>query len=676
MSLSLRINDVVEIDGEVLHFHHRTLAGDLSFENRATADTKTVALGDLLSRFAKGEIALRVSTEDAAIKALDLSSLKSSLRRRIDVRLAFVKAILAAQMPKRMAQTWPPIIAEVAALHRLIPPSWETVRRWVNKYKNNQGDARSLIPCFSARGRKAHARSDAETDFLNSILADCVASELAPPITAIHRIVVAKYAQIKAARADTVGWKCPSLDWLYAHFRRVSAYDRARLQQGRAYATRHFAKIGKGVAATFRLEVVEIDHTRANVSVKDESTGADLGRPWITIAIDRFTRMVVGLYIGFEPPSVYSVGQCLRNMILPKSYLKELCPDLMLGWEAYGVPVSVVVDNAMEFRSDYFKRVSACLGFDIHQQPVDKPEFKGIVERFNRSLEDGGMILPNRTFGSVAAKGKRRSVKGASMTLTELRAHLHFWIVAVYCNRTHLGILDVPARKWEEDAEAHPLRLPSSVRDLDFVLGITKRPKLTRLGIRAHNLFYNSKELSHLFNRIGSETVDVSTDPSDVSRCLVTYVPEQLQIAVPCTDKVYADGLTLHQHNLIRALARKRNEDFSKHPIRVAARDAFFLKMADVMARSAARHRSKRAREMGLHNVAQPFADDQFLESMICEPQADLDLQAVLAEDAGQTDYGADSADAAQPALLATATRAAAGAMPMQKMPLKGRKSF
>ncbi|MBK8158388.1 MAG: transposase family protein [Rhodospirillaceae bacterium] len=675
MSLSIEVNDVINIDGEELHFQHRTLAGDLCFKNRATAAVKTIPLDEALARFSRGELTLRVSTDDANIKTIDISKLHADYRKIVDQRLAFVKAILFAGKPKNMRLTWPSIIQGVAAIQGVHAPTWTTVRRWVRRYEDNCGDARCLIPAFSGRGRKAHYRSDGETDFLNNLITQCMTAELAPTVVTIHGIITAKYAEIKAVRADTVLWDCPSIDWLYKHLRRVDAYDRARLQQGQKYAEEHYGKVGKGVAATFRLEVVEIDHTRANASVKDDVTGIDLGRPWITIAIDRFTRMVVGLYIGFEPPSTYSVGQCLRNLIMPKSYLKELCPELMLSWDAYGLPVTVIVDNAMEFRSDWFRNVGASLGFDIHQQPVDKPAFKGIVERFNKSLEDGAMILPNRTFGSVAARGKRKPQKGASLTLAQFRSHVHFWIVAVYCNRTHEGILDVPARRWNEDVKRHPLRLPTSARDLDFVLGITKRAKLSRLGVRSHNLFFNSTELSRLYSRIGAETVDVTIDPADISRAIVTYAPEHLQITVPCTDQEYAKGLTLHQHNLIRALARKRNAAFLNQPDRIAARNAFFLASADMMERSSGRHRAKHSRGLGDEKVKQPSNDLSLLASLILEPQDDLDLQAVLAEDSVHVALPSESLEALSSSSLPFAASLEQHA-PMEKTSLAPHRQF
>jgi len=43
--------------------------------------------------------------------------------------------------------------------------------------------------------------------------------------------------------------------------------------------------------ATRPLEVVQMDHTQVDVIVVDEQSRRPIGRPWITLAIDMFTRI-------------------------------------------------------------------------------------------------------------------------------------------------------------------------------------------------------------------------------------------------------------------------------------------------------------------------------------------------------------------------------------------------
>jgi putative transposase len=48
------------------------------------------------------------------------------------------------------------------------------------------------------------------------------------------------------------------------------------------------------------LEVVQIDHTKADIFVVDEETRQPIGRPWLTSAMDLCSRMVIGFYLTME----------------------------------------------------------------------------------------------------------------------------------------------------------------------------------------------------------------------------------------------------------------------------------------------------------------------------------------------------------------------------------------
>jgi len=47
--------------------------------------------------------------------------------------------------------------------------------------------------------------------------------------------------------------------------------------------------------------------------VVDDQSGLPLGRPSVTACIDCYTRCILGIYIGFNPPSYQSVAACLKG---------------------------------------------------------------------------------------------------------------------------------------------------------------------------------------------------------------------------------------------------------------------------------------------------------------------------------------------------------------------------
>jgi putative transposase len=57
------------------------------------------------------------------------------------------------------------------------------------------------------------------------------------------------------------------------------------------------------------LDSVQIDHALADVIVVDERDREAIGRPWLTMAIDVYSRGVSGFYVTLEPPSVTSIGR-------------------------------------------------------------------------------------------------------------------------------------------------------------------------------------------------------------------------------------------------------------------------------------------------------------------------------------------------------------------------------
>jgi putative transposase len=67
------------------------------------------------------------------------------------------------------------------------------------------------------------------------------------------------------------------------------------------------------------LAVVQIDHTRVDVVVVDEETREPIGRPWITFAIDVFTRMVTGFHLTMAAPSRLSTNLALLHAVHDKT---------------------------------------------------------------------------------------------------------------------------------------------------------------------------------------------------------------------------------------------------------------------------------------------------------------------------------------------------------------------
>ncbi|EQD45726.1 integrase catalytic subunit, partial [mine drainage metagenome] len=125
---------------------------------------------------------------------------------------------------------------------------------------------------------------------------------------------------------------------------------------------RYQARPGKFPGADYPLAVIQMDHTPADIVLVDDTFRKPIGRPWITVAIDVYSRLITGVYVSFDAPSETSVAMCLAQSIVPKDEWLAL-HKIDAKWPVWGVPKKVYVDNGPDFRSDTLTR--SCLPYGI-----------------------------------------------------------------------------------------------------------------------------------------------------------------------------------------------------------------------------------------------------------------------------------------------------------------------
>lgn len=327
------------------------------------------------------------------------------------------------------------------------------------------------------------------------------------------------------------------------------------------------------------LDEVEIDHTTCDLFVVDGLTGAPLGRPTIVIGADRTTAMPWGLHVGFDPPSVHTVMQCLRNGMFPKTYVRHYADagiwDIEGSNPAFGRPRQVSVDRGAENINHDIKAI----GIDLPVKKIEakagrKGRLKGGIERLlgtlNRTLlqEQRGT-----TFSNILERDDYDPRKNAVITYEELLEKIHAWEIDVYMGRRHNGIKDVPLRLWNERIQKY---WPEQVENVDRVLPLFGRIEhriLRRDGIRWKHLFFTSPELMALLpnsefrkastNARGDIVVRFRYDPSNIDHIHV-YLPHcrgqdtmHLKVRVEKRSQEYCRGLSVWAHDAILKMARE-----------------------------------------------------------------------------------------------------------------------
>lgn len=353
----------------------------------------------------------------------------------------------------------------------------------------------------------------------------------------------------------------PDRATVYRTVARIDAYEKMAARYGKRIADLKFEAFKQGVRPSRPLERVEIDHTKLDLFVVDPERGMPIGRPWLTCAIDVYSKMVLGYYMGFTPPSYLSVMQCLRHAVAPKSYVKKDYPSVVNSWDAHGLPETVVVDNGKEFHSTHFEDACLQLGILIQYAPVRRAWYKGSVERYFGTLNTGLLHQqPGTTFSDIFDKGDYDPKKNAAIDMKTLDEVLHVWIVDDYHRRVHRGIKKIPAVAWEEGIAKYPPALPPRRDELNVLLGMIKERTVSPSGIELHGgLFYNDEGLALLRRGMGKgDLAKVKYDPTDLSFIHVFDPGKGSYILVPAVDQAYTKGLTLWQHEIIKRTARKR----------------------------------------------------------------------------------------------------------------------
>lgn len=278
--------------------------------------------------------------------------------------------------------------------------------------------------------------------------------------------------------------------------------------------------------ARFPLQRVEIDHTPVDLMIVDSVERRELGRPSLTLAVDKFSRAIVGMHLTLEAPSLLSVGLCLSQVISDKSaLLAQMGVDA--AWPMTGKPVSIGVDNAVEFHSNDLKRGCQQHGMKIDFRRPWKPEDGGTIERLIGTVMKKVHSLSGTTFSNIEEKGEYPSQKLAIVTLKELEKWL-LLAIAEYHGTVHNSLRVTPAEKWRRGVEIHGA--PSQVADetsflLDFLPSELR--KLRRTGFQLDWINYYSPALNPWIERAKSlPKFRIIRDPRDVSQVWVK-LPDQ-----------------------------------------------------------------------------------------------------------------------------------------------------
>lgn len=271
------------------------------------------------------------------------------------------------------------------------------------------------------------------------------------------------------------------------------------------------------------LEVVQIDHWKADIEILSDDRLEVIGRVWITLAIDVYSRMVFGLHVGLDAPSTTTLGMAMINGMTRKD---AIAAKYGLEWNnpIAGRPERVECDNAGEFTGN-----SAIKSFDhfnirLKWRPLGQPQYGAHIERLNGNLAERFKDLPGATGATAAERKELRPEMTAAFTLEDVTKQV--WLIVDEINNavhTGEGMGMPPVEKFNGyyfGAHGQKHRLPEVyVDNLQFRINwfpLVERT-IQRYGIRIDFLEYYSESLAWLVrNRKNYGPVEIRRHPFDV----------------------------------------------------------------------------------------------------------------------------------------------------------------
>jgi len=267
--------------------------------------------------------------------------------------------------------------------------SRETLDRWIRRYR--AGGFEALVPA----PRRLAIRTDAQV------------LELAASLKRENPTRTA--AQVARILRTATGW-APSESTLLRHFHRLELMG---------------PTVGEHPAVFGRFEAADPNE----IWVGDALHGPRVGdrKTYLFAFLDDHSRLAVGYRFGYAEDAV------------------RLATALKPALASRGVPRSVYVDNGSAFVDAWLLRACAKLGVSLVHSAPGRPQGRGKIERWFRSVRDQFLVeVTDTTSEDLTAAGVDHAA-----ALRELNRLFIAWVETEYHRRVHSETAQSPLARWQ-----------------------------------------------------------------------------------------------------------------------------------------------------------------------------------------------------------------------------------
>jgi putative transposase len=434
-------------------------------------------------------------------------------------------------------------------IYKDIAPS--TLKRWVKQFR--EAEARygcgyvGLLPQAKNRGNRHPKAPNQSSELLDKFITEHFETPRQAPAASVYRLYVRACNELNIQPLSSRTF--------YHRLKQRPIYEQTKKRQGAKAAYSTEPTILELTKATPRhgdrpFAIVHIDHTQLDIELRSVATGRNLGRPWLTLLIDAYSRRIMSVYLTFDPPSYRSCMMALRSCV-----------------QRFGrFPQAVVVDGGKEFHSIYFDTLLARYHCIKKTRPGGKPRFGSVIERLFGTTNTE--FVYNLLGNTQASKQPRQLTKAvdpkqlAVWTLADLYTYLSEWAYSVYDNLEHDSLGTTPLQVYTDTLERTGEREHRHIAyNEDFLMATRpSTPKGTALiqpgaGIKVNYLYY----WNDAFRNPGVEKtkVPVRYDPFDMG---VAYAYLEGRW-VKCISQYYSTFVGRTEREVLLAAEEIRQKD-------------------------------------------------------------------------------------------------------------------
>ena len=376
---------------------------------------------------------------------------------------------------------------------------------------------------------------------------------------------------------DSICIKCfiknihpPKMITIYKLLDRIDPQLKSRLRNSKEAAA-IYDDIERGFSnqdAMYPLHIVEIDHTQLDMDIMDINTGYVIGRPWITMGIDVYSRMVWCMYISFEPPSINRVRKAIENGVFIKDNKKY---DTNNKWDIFGIPNTIFLDNGTDFTSVEVKRmINDTLKSHVKYRPVRTPRYGAVIERLFGTI-NAGLIhrLDGTRKSNFRQLGEYEPEKMAALTLDDIKELLSIYITDIYHCSEHKGLPkyeNIPLVRYIEGIKKVGYPEFISKSDEAFYkteLMATDMKPYTRDGVRLENVIYKSPEFSQFIGG-RDKKYKIKYDIDDISKIYILHPKLNKYIELSAVNPSYDTLINVNRYTYKKAIDLIKDEGLKK----------------------------------------------------------------------------------------------------------------